>query len=89
MRGIVQSRIAQNLGIGLGSWRSCAIAIRPRLRAAHHCGSPQTIPKNGNTPGCAIRQWLRAAHNCGKPTDNAQERQYAGMNPEINAGDRS
>jgi len=62
MGGTVQGRIAQILGIGLGSCRRCAIAIR---------------------------QWLRAAYNCGKSADNAQERQYAGMNPKIDAGDRS
>jgi hypothetical protein len=32
---------------------------------------------------------LRAAHNCGKSADNAQDRQYAGVNPKINARDRS
>jgi hypothetical protein len=89
MGGTVQSRIGQNPGIGLGSWRRCAIAIRQWLRAAQNCGSPHTITKDGHTPGCAIRQWLRAAHNCGKSAENAQDRQYTGVNPKINAGKRS
>jgi hypothetical protein len=62
MARTVEGRIAHNIGIGLGSWRRCAIAIR---------------------------QWLRAAHNCNKSADDTQERQYAGMNPNKNAGHRS
>src|SRR5262252_9829671 len=45
MGGTVQGRIAQNLGIGLGSCRRCTIAIRQWLRAAHNCGSPHTITR--------------------------------------------
>src|SRR5215471_10285845 len=71
---IVNSGVAENLGVGLGSGRRCAIAMEQWLCAAH---------RSGKSTGNAQERQYRRVHAEMNANDWAEEDQDCGYGKEL------